>query len=542
MVKNFIELKKITPNYLILLICFSQFVLFCCNSATFNIRELVTALSWLPLLMSVFYILKKNSFYYFILILYTFETFCNVVHSIFLDDQITASSIFTLLNSNASEVFEFIESKFNYQFLFLIPYFLLVFLAFKIKPSYYLNSKFLFFSVFLSLLVSFSFHYRNYCNNWLLPKSIPSTYRAMVYFNREIKDFNEFKKRKVIKVNCKIIPQNSPNNVSVLVIGESASRNHMSLYGYSKITNPLLQIRDDIIVYKNVVSPYSSTIPSVLSMLTESNLENKKPIDKSCSVFDVFLSANYKTFWLSNQSPIGLYENAIYNLAQSSDYKLFVNQSSNNSIEAFYTVSYDDKILKPFKAALNDASKNKFIIVHLMGSHATYSKRYPKQFSKFYKAKNNKEQVVNEYDNSILYNDYILNSIFDILKTNAAKNLQTTYSCIYLSDHAENVYDQNNTFGHFLKVNLPKSVEIPFIVWLSNSYKSFYKEKSVLIQKNSILPYVSDDIFHTLLDLNFITCPQYQGSRSIFNESFNSHRKRILENNYDYDSNKQLPH
>ena len=316
----------------------------------------------------------------------------------------------------------------------------------------------------------------------------------------------------------------------------------MSLYGYSKVTNPLLQIRDDIIVYKNVVSPYSSTIPSVLSMLTESNLENKKPIEMSCSVFDVFLSANYKTFWLSNQSPIGFYENAIYNLAQSSSYKLFVNQSSNNSIEAFYTASYDAKLLKPFKASLNDGSKNKFIVVHLMGSHATYSKRYPKQFSKLYKAKNSKEQLVNEYDNAILYNDYILNSIFDILKANAAKNLKTTYSCIYLSDHAENVYDQNNTFGHSLRVNLPKSVEIPFIVWLSSSYKSLYKEKSVLIQKNINLPYVSDDLFHTLLDLNFIRCPQYQGRRSIFNERFNRHRERILENNYDYDSNKQLPH
>lgn len=542
MIKNFIELKKITPNYLILLICYSQFVLFCCNSATFNIRELVTALSWLPLLMSVFYILKINSFYYFIFMVYTFETFCNVVHTIFLEDQITTSSIFTLLNSNASEVFEFIESKFNYRFLFLIPYFFLVFLAFRIKPSYYLKSKFLFFGVILSLLLSFAFHYRNYYNNWLLPKSIPSTYKAIVYFNREIKDFNKFKKRKIINVNAKIITYNPPKNVSVLVIGESASRNHMSLYGYSKITNPLLQIREDIIVYKNVVSPYSSTVPSVLSILTESNLENKKPIEKSCSVFDVFLSANYKTFWLSNQSPIGFYENAIYNLAQSSNYKLFVNQSSNNSVEANFTVSYDAKLLKPFKAALNDGPKNKFIIVHLMGSHATYSKRYPKQFSKSYKANNSKEQVVNEYDNAILYNDYILNSIFEILKTNAAKNLQTTYSCIYLSDHAENVYDQNNTFGHGLRVHLPKSVEIPFIVWLSNSYKSFYKEKSALIQKNINLPYVSDDLFHTLLDLNFITCPQYQGRRSIFNESFNRHRKRILENNYDYDSNKQLPH
>lgn len=542
MIKNFIELKKISPNYLILLICYSQFVLFCCNSASFNIRELVTALSWLPLLITVFYILKKNSFYYFIFTLYTLETFCNVVHTVFLEDQISASSIFTILNSNASEVFEFIESKFNYRFLFLIPYFFLVFLAFKITPSYYLNSKFLLFAVALSLLLSFAFHYRNYHNNWLLPKSIPSTFKAIVYFNHEIKDFNKFKKRKIQKVNFKIIPHNPPKNVSVLVIGESASSNHMSLYGYSKVTNPLLQIRDDIIVYKNVVSPYSSTIPSVLSMLTESNLENKKPIETSCSVFDVFLSANYKTFWLSNQSPIGFYENAIYNLAQSSSYKLFVNQSSNNSVEATYTASYDAKLLKPFKAALNNSSKNKFIVVHLMGSHATYSKRYPKQFSKSYKAKNSKEQLVNEYDNAILYNDYILNSIFDILKANATKNLKTTYSCIYLSDHGENVYDQNNTFGHNVKVNLPNSVEIPFIVWLSNSYKSFYKEKSVLIQKNINLPYVSDDLFHTLLDLNFIRCPQYQGRRSVFNERFNRHRERILENNYDYDSNKQLLH
>jgi heptose-I-phosphate ethanolaminephosphotransferase len=74
----------------------------------------------------------------------------------------------------------------------------------------------------------------------------------------------------------------------------------MSLYGAKSKTTPRLDDRTDLILYNNVVSPYSSTINSVLTILTQTNLEKK--ID----ILDIFHSSGFKIFWISNQSPIGV--------------------------------------------------------------------------------------------------------------------------------------------------------------------------------------------------------------------------------------------
>src|SRR5436853_5501709 len=171
----------------------------------------------------------------------------------------------------------------------------------------------------------------------------------------------------------------------------------MSLYNYFKKTDPRLEKRNDIIVYKNVVSAYSNTLNALLSALTESNLENKMSFDKSISLIDVFHSSGFKTIWLSNQSPIGVWDNAIYNLAQTSDISIFVNNNGNTSFESTYLSSYDEQLFGPFYSAIKDTAKDKFIVIHLMGSHSAYSKRYPPEFNKFNNYKTRREKLINEY-------------------------------------------------------------------------------------------------------------------------------------------------
>ncbi|HRP58781.1 MAG TPA: sulfatase-like hydrolase/transferase, partial [Vicingus sp.] len=172
----------------------------------------------------------------------------------------------------------------------------------------------------------------------------------------------------------------------------------MSVYGYSKETNPKLKKRSDIIFYDDVVSAYSVTFKSVLSMLTNSNIENNLNIDEAVSLIDVFHSAGFKTYWISNQSPIGVWDNAIYNLAQTSDQVVFVNKFGNSSFESTYLASYDEMIFEPLQTVLQDDEKNRFVVVHLMGSHSSYNKRYPSTFNKFNNHSSDKEQLINEYD------------------------------------------------------------------------------------------------------------------------------------------------
>ncbi|NQY08385.1 MAG: sulfatase-like hydrolase/transferase [Flavobacteriales bacterium] len=219
--------------------------------------------------------------------------------------------------------------------------------------------------------------------------------------------------------------------------------------------------------------------------------------------------------------------------SNQSDYTRYVNLASSSSFEATYTASLDEKVIPPLRKVLRDSAKKKFIVVHLMGSHMNYSKRYPSEYDVFKGDGSKKTRLIAHYDNSILYNDFIVDSIISIA---AKASGQHASSLIYLPDHAENVYDELDKFGHDYAGVLPKvNVEIPFIVWLSpEMIKSDPIKFNALDSKLSI-PFVTDDLFHSVIDLNSIQTSYLDTSRSIFNLGFNHQRKRVLEDGKDYD-------
>ncbi len=525
---------NIYPPVLILLVVYVQVVLAGLNYSLFDSRELAILLCWIPLFTIPIYYIKKPALKKIIITFFFIEGFINLAHLLVLKGPINASSLFIISNTNTSEALAFFELKLNVIMLLIIPYigFFIWAIHKGIQNKIVKLNKYV---VALVIIFSIVFIGENIANERFIRKGIPQTEEALVSLVQEMKSFNALKKRTIIPVNAQVNLPKNKQQTFVLIIGESCNRNHMSIYGYDKNTTPKLAKRDDVIVYKNVVSPYSNTISSVLSILTASNLDNKISFDKSTSIIDVFHSAGFKTYWLSNQSPIGVWDNAIYNLAQTTDNKTFVNNKGNSSFESTYLASHDGELLAPFNNILNN-NHNKLIIVHLMGSHSAYAKRYPTEFDLFNNHSNNKQRLINEYDNSVLYNDFIMDSIFSLLKSHSLVDGKELVSCIYLSDHGENVYDENDNVGHDYAGAIPKSnVEIPFMVWHSLGYKNMFPEKTKAIQLNKHLPAVSDDLFHTIIDLNNITYDGLLNDRSIINPQFNSARKRILEDNLDYD-------
>ena len=208
----------------------------------------------------------------------------------------------------------------------------------------------------------------------------------------------------------------------------------------------------------------------------------------------------------------------------------FVNIAGSSEFEATANKSFDEKVLEPFKNVLADTASNKLIVIHLMGSHATYSSRYPIEFDRFTDVENG-DQLINEYDNSVLYNDFIVNEIFSITANDSKMKPKSLYSVIYLSDHGENVHDEGEGVGHTWANSIPKcNVEIPFVVWISPNYEA---QKNLTIDES--LPFVAEDLFYSMIDLNGISIEHNQLKRSLFNHSFNATRKRVLEDGKDYD-------
>ncbi|HNQ20826.1 MAG TPA: sulfatase-like hydrolase/transferase, partial [Bacteroidales bacterium] len=414
-------IKQLYPPYLLAMILYVQAALLLINFHIFNARELLIYLSWIPLLMLPYFFTKKKFVYIIVISLFFLEGLINLSHILVIKAPINASSLFVLMNTNINEAKEFINLKFHFTWLLVIPYIFIYYLALKHPPTI-AKQKGSIYIVAAVLLFSVIFISENLINNRLIRKGIPQTAKAIISFNNEMKTYKALKLREVSNVEVKLKTAEQYPHVFVLIIGESCNRNHMSLYNYYRKTTPHLDNRKDIVVYTDVVSPYSNTIGSLLTALTESNLDNKKDYDKSISLIDIFHSLGYKTFWLSNQAPIGVWDNAIYNLAKTSDICVFVNNAANTSFESTYLLSYDEKLFKPFQNSLSDTAKNKFIVIHLMGSHSKYAKRYPQKFNKFNFANNNKGKIINEYDNSILYNDFVVDSLLNILKSYCKNN------------------------------------------------------------------------------------------------------------------------
>jgi heptose-I-phosphate ethanolaminephosphotransferase len=273
---------------------------------------------------------------------------------------------------------------------------------------------------------------------------------------------------------------------------------------------------------------------AVFALYTDASLENKKTVDESITLLDVFSSAGFNTFWLSNQSPIGVYDNSLFNLAQTAENIKFVNKNSGSSFESMLKKSYDELLLPELSKILANNGQHLFITVHLMGSHAAYSSRYPPKFEYFKNAANKKQKIINQYDNSLIYTDFILDSMLNLLNK-FSSNANTISTLIYCADHGDNVFDYNNTAGRDASGYLPDcNVEIPLIVWLSDNYKKKYPTQTTTILKNKHFPFSSDNLFHVIINLQNIETDYFDYKKSVINENYEIPQKRILEDGREY--------
>jgi len=527
------RIDEIIPIDLFLLLNFSIIIGCLIDFDLIDFRYLIINIVWITIfsLPSIFFKTtiptKIGAAIFFIV------GFIETTHWILINGPITVVSLLTVGATNFQESIEFVSIKSSFLLILLIPYLLLFIYSLRKKREYnYYKGKNI--VIVLVAVISISFISENAINGRLVRKGVPQTFKVFFSFNDQY-DFFKKTETNITAREVEACLQDGENKTFVLIIGESLNRNHMSLYNYNRITSPKLEKRDDLFVFKDVVSAYSNTINSILSILSEASLENNKKQEECIDLFDIFSSAGFKTYWLSNQPPYGIWENRVTTLAKKSDKYRFVNLASNSSMEATQTTSYDKKLFFPLENILSSDESNKFIVVHLMGNHTSYKKRYPNSFNIF-KGSAKEEKIIAQYDNSVLYNDYIVDSLLNIISYYSGLNNEIT-SVIYLSDHGENVYDYSGQVGHTYSGKLPKSnVEIPFLVWLSDDYKTKYSIELLEIQNSTEKPYVTDDLFHGILDINNIETPYFNSEKSLFNKGFNEKRKRILVDKNDYDN------
>ncbi|GAA9905569.1 hypothetical protein VN0798_14330 [Helicobacter pylori] len=453
----------------------------------------------------------------------------------------------TLLATNGSETMAFVKSYNNYLFYYA---FILIALLIVIKTIRFraLVPGVIASVLGLSILTIGSVRHVKYLTNSdaILKRSLRSLSLARGLYSAYLSLSDSQQAIKFYSfLNNLYLPSDylsSTGDVSnvILVIGESASRNFMQLYGYNAPNNPLLsplanerereRESNNLFVFPDTISKEAHTSEVFESLLNYSNAETNKPWYHYHNMIDIFKRSHYETFWLEKQ----IIDQ--WRITQS----LFSNRSKNRYYILGNYGAYDEELAKFYSKNVQSRLKSKnFIVFHLIGSHSWYADRFPKSFAKFkpndldfsnlHTSSDRDKQIVADYVNSLYYNDAVLNGIFNLFKDKDA-------IVFYLSDHAQDMFESGSTYGHRCS---KAGLEIPFMIYVSDIFKEKHPEKVKLIKNALNKPFMSDDLIHSLLPLVGIHTKDEIESKNLFSPKFDAQRKRIVcWGSMDYDKTK----
>ena len=451
------------------------------------------------------------------------------------DAKPSASAIFVIFETNATEASEFFSSYFNISIIsILILSFLglILLLVALVKKSeifqfLYLKKEPVLFKLVITLLIlSCGFMLKRSFSE----QSIILTLSHSIQEYSTAKDYYKEHLAKQENDAIKIVSKSEEPQIGVVIIGESTSRWHMQLYNYNRETNPILsKMKEEFYLFDDVIAPDVMTIRSLEKALTLSNYENTK-VDKNFSIVQLANAADFDTFWISNQQPVGFTESTPTIIATAAKHKQFLATDS-----YFYNI-HDESLIPEVKKALKTKSNRKLIFVHLIGTHRIYAKRYPKRFNYFegvnertqYKTEYSKAKV-NEYDNAVRYNDFVLSEIIKMVKTENKNSF-----VVYFSDHGDDVFDTQDFVGHHNNKGSKPMYDVPFLAWFSNDYLKSNKKIDTLDSYKS-RKYNTEDFIYSFSDIINVEFEGFDATRSLFNSNFEE-RKRIIKNNLDYDT------
>ncbi|NDV77503.1 sulfatase-like hydrolase/transferase [Dysgonomonas sp. 511] len=354
-------------------------------------------------------------------------------------------------------------------------------------------------------------------------------YKSFISYKiRTKKEIEAIKDRQDFAYEVKTMPGDTVPKTIVVVIGESLNKYHMSLYGYERNTNPLLSAYgDSLTVYSNVVSPQVHTIPVMRSVLSMADFEHPEYFTKKPSVFELFNRAGYSTYLISNQE---------FSDECRSSYDILLTLAQNKYNVAKHK-QHDDICLPVLdKILAQKDNKNKLVIIHLIGSHMAYEFRYPKEYIRFNHLKDGlvadkpfcdkkAKSTIDKYDNSVLYNDYVINNIITTLKKQCDRNT----AMIYFSDHGEELYDYREFAGHAYEKVSPPMCEIPFMIWMCPLFKAMRED--LVFDGNR--PYSSEDLVYSISDIAGLNYEDYNDTRSLFSKGFTPRERYVGKKKYE---------
>ena len=388
--------------------------------------------------------------------------------------------------------------------------------------------------------------------NQLYPVNV--CYNLYLAFERNAASENYREASRDFKFDARSEHDAETPEVYVMVVGETARAHNFSLYGYPRDTNPLLSKTPGIIAFPDAMTQSNTTHKSVPMLLSAASAEDFERLFHEKGILAAFKEAGFHTVFISNQQPNHSF---IDFLGEQADEHYFLKTE-----DASQGSHYDEDLLQKLDEILPEADASSsshyryhklFVVLHTYGSHFNYQERYPRSFAYFKpdsrsEAKpENRQDLLNAYDNTIRYTDYILHGIVERLqkweklqakalaktqaKTRAKTHVATcqpTSAMLYTSDHGENIFDDDRRlFLHAAPKASDYELHVPFIIWTSEGFGNEYPNTWKALEENRTKQVqTSLSAFHTMLGIGGIRTPYRLDEYSVASGKY--HPARLL--------------
>jgi len=288
----------------------------------------------------------------------------------------------------------------------------------------------------------------------------------------------------------------------VLVVGETARAENFSLNGYAKETNPKLA-KQNIINFSQVSSCGTATavsVPCMFSGMPRADYDEQLASHRE-GLLDIAKRAGYQVTWIDNNSGC----KGTCDRVEQFKIPEPIQQKWCTDGECLDDILIDS--LKAYLATIpKDDTRPHLVVLHQMGSHGpAYYKRIPPAFRVFKPTCDTnaiqgctKEALINSYDNTLLYTDYVLDSLIETLKNTT----QYQTGLWYLSDHGESTGESGMYLhGAPYAIAPTQQTHVPMLMWFSTAWQQQANKQMSCLAQQSKTKLSQDNLFPTLLSL-----------------------------------------
>ena len=527
------ELKSfLSPILVFILALYPNFAYFLTQDA--GSSYLLTSLLYALPLLSLLLIIRNKIVFYSIVVLVTICTLLEYTMVMLFDNYVVAGNILAILMTDTTEGTEFIQANAHICWQW-IPVLILSVLSIYLynvnaRRNFKICILFILVSIILpSVFVKYKIN-NSYKNKLTYEYFIPTRVLNRPPYNVPYQIYNIIKIQQVKKSikEAEDFTFNASKQVSdkreihVLAIGESMRFDKLSLNGYNRKTTPLLDNTNNLISFNNYYSTACLTMFSVPQIVTRATPLDYELNYKEKGIVQAFKDAGFKTYVIVAGGNLLSYEKY---LTQGTDSLIILPNTMLGSEE----VSGDRDIVVKMDSLIKSSDDNIFFIVEFKGNHhpyTNYESNYDVWKPNFKTSANVKSDslYINAYDNSMLYQDWILSGIINKIEE---QNTVSTFT--FVSDHGENITSTGGGHGGDCSP-IKTEYHVPFLFWYSDTYASSYPKKVELAKSRKEVRLNADNIFYSVCDVAGINLDSIYSHTdySIFSEDFEEHERYVL--------------